>query len=218
MGSRKVQIARKTRETDITLTLDPDEPGAGQVRTGLPFFDHVLASMAFHGRFFLDIKASGDLEVDPHHLVEDVGLVLGQALSAVLAKSAQVRRFAHSVIPMDEALAQVTIDVCGRPTLVWRVRLPARRGPARSISLSFGSSSTGSQARPGSASTWRPGGAATAITWWKRRSRRWESASRNPTLRRTTRCRRRVGSDEGGVLYSRRGNRYLEIVGNVVNS
>jgi imidazoleglycerol-phosphate dehydratase len=127
MGSRKVQIARKTRETDINLTLDLDEPGAGQVRTGLPFFDHVLASMAFHGRFFLDINASGDLEVDPHHLVEDVGLVLGQALSAVLAKSAQVRRFAHVVIPMDEALAQVTIDVCGRPTLVWRVRLPQER-------------------------------------------------------------------------------------------
>jgi imidazoleglycerol-phosphate dehydratase len=127
VASRKVQIARKTRETDITLTLDPDEPAAGQVRTGLPFFDHVLASMAFHGRFFLDINASGDLEVDPHHLVEDVGLVLGQALSAVLAKSAQVRRFAHFVIPMDEALAQVTIDVCGRPTLVWRVRLPQER-------------------------------------------------------------------------------------------
>jgi imidazoleglycerol-phosphate dehydratase len=127
MASRKVQIARKTRETDISLTLDLDAPGGGQVRTGLPFFDHLLASMAFHGRFFLDINAKGDLEVDPHHLVEDVGLVLGQALSAVLAKTAQVRRFAHAVIPMDEALAQVAIDVCGRPTLVWQVRLPQDR-------------------------------------------------------------------------------------------
>lgn len=120
---RKVQIARKTRETDVSLTLDPDARGDGHVRTGLPFFDHLLGSMAFHGRFLLDISAKGDLEVDAHHLVEDVGLVLGQAFAAVLAKSGQVRRFAHQVIPMDEALARVTMDVCGRPTLVWRVRL-----------------------------------------------------------------------------------------------
>ncbi len=135
MASRKVQVSRKTRETDISLTLDPDAPGGGQVRTGLPFFDHLLASMAFHGRFFLDIDAKGDLEVDPHHLVEDVGLVLGQALAAVLAKGGQVNRFAHSVIPMDEALAQVTIDVCGRPTLVWRVRLPQKRAGTFDLSL-----------------------------------------------------------------------------------
>ncbi len=103
--------------------------------TGLPFFDHLLASMAFHGRFFLDVGAKGDLDVDAHHLVEDVGLVLGQAFSAVLAKSGQVRRFAHSVIPMDEALAQVTIDVCGRPTLVWKVRLPQERAGTFDLSL-----------------------------------------------------------------------------------
>jgi imidazoleglycerol-phosphate dehydratase len=130
VASRKVQIARKTRETDVALTLDPDEPGGVQVRTGLPFFDHLLSSMAFHGRFLLDIDAKGDLEVDAHHLVEDVGLVLGQAFSEVLAKTGQVRRFAHAVIPMDEALAEVTIDVCGRPTLVWRVRLPQMRAGA----------------------------------------------------------------------------------------
>ena len=124
MASRKVQIARTTRETDIALTLDPDVGGEGMVRTGLPFFDHLLTSMAFHGRFMLEVDAKGDLDVDAHHLVEDVGLVLGQALSAVLAKTGQVKRFAHALIPMDEALAQVVIDVCGRPTLVWRVRLP----------------------------------------------------------------------------------------------
>jgi imidazoleglycerol-phosphate dehydratase len=133
--SRKVEIARKTRETEISLTLDPDAPGGGQVRTGLPFFDHLLSSMAFHGRFFLGIDAKGDLEVDPHHLVEDVGIVLGQAFSAVLEKSEQVKRFAHAVIPMDEALAQVTIDVCGRPTLVWRVRLPQSWVGAFDLSL-----------------------------------------------------------------------------------
>ena len=128
--SRKVHIARKTRETDVVLTLDPDAPGGGQVRTGLPFFDHLLSSMAFHGRFHLEIDAKGDLEVDPHHLVEDTGLVLGQALCEVLAKTQQVKRFAHTVIPMDEALAEVTIDVCGRSTLVWRVRLPQKRAGA----------------------------------------------------------------------------------------
>ncbi len=135
MMSRKVQIARKTRETEITLTLDPDSPGTGKIRTGLPFFDHLLGSMAFHGRFLLEIDGKGDLDVDPHHLVEDVGLVLGQALSEVLAKGGQVKRFAHAVIPMDEALAQVTIDVCGRPTLVWRVRLPQARAGAFDLSL-----------------------------------------------------------------------------------
>ncbi|HVP18678.1 MAG TPA: imidazoleglycerol-phosphate dehydratase HisB [Spirochaetia bacterium] len=135
MTSRKVEIARKTRETEISLTLDPDAPGGGQVRTGLPFFDHLLASMAFHGRFFLDIDARGDIDVDPHHLVEDVGLVLGQAFTDVLGKSGQVKRFGHAVIPMDEALAQVTIDVCGRPTLVWRVRLPQAWVGAFDLSL-----------------------------------------------------------------------------------
>lgn len=135
MTSRKVEVARKTRETEISLTLDPDEPGGGQVRTGLPFFDHLLSSMAFHGRFLVDIAAKGDLDVDPHHLVEDVGLVLGQAFTDVLGKSGQVKRFAHAVIPMDEALARVTIDVCGRPTLVWRVRLPRARAGTFDLAL-----------------------------------------------------------------------------------
>lgn len=135
MKSRKVQITRKTRETDVSLTLDPDVQGGGAVGTGLPFFDHLLASMAFHGRFFLDVAATGDLDVDAHHLVEDVGIVLGQAFSAVLAKGGQVRRFAHAVIPMDEALANVTIDVCGRPTLVWKVRLPQECAGAFDLSL-----------------------------------------------------------------------------------
>jgi len=135
MTTRKVEIARKTRETDIALTLNPDEPAAPEVRTGLPFFDHLLTSMAFHGRFFLGVDAKGDLEVDAHHLVEDVGLVLGQAFSDVLAKSSPVKRFAHAVIPMDEALAEATIDVCGRPTLVWRVRFPQQQAGTFDLAL-----------------------------------------------------------------------------------
>jgi imidazoleglycerol-phosphate dehydratase len=117
VASRKVKIERKTRETDIVIALDPDTAAEPSVRTGIPFLDHMLTSMAFHGRFSLSVEGSGDVDVDPHHLVEDVGLVLGQAFSAILEKAGSVTRFGHAVIPMDEALSEVTIDVCGRPTL-----------------------------------------------------------------------------------------------------
>jgi imidazoleglycerol-phosphate dehydratase len=121
---RKVTIVRKTRETDISLTLDPDASGEPSIRTGIPFLEHMLTSMSFHGRFFLDVDGKGDLDVDPHHLVEDVGIVLGQAFSAVLEKGGSVSRFGHAVVPMDEALSEVTIDVCGRPTLVLNAGFP----------------------------------------------------------------------------------------------
>ena len=127
MPSRKVQVARKTRETDITLTLDLDGAVAGSIRTGLPFLDHLLTSMSFHGKLGLVVEGSGDLDVDAHHLVEDTGLVLGQALSDALEKTGQVTRFGHAVIPMDEALAEVTIDVCGRPTLSLHADFPQPR-------------------------------------------------------------------------------------------
>jgi imidazoleglycerol-phosphate dehydratase len=133
-NGRTATVARKTRETDITLTIDLDAAG-GTIRTGVPFFDHLLASMAFHGRFRLDIEASGDTEVDAHHLVEDTGLVLGQALSDILARAGQVARFGHAVIPMDEALSEVALDVCGRPTLAWRASFP--QGWAGSFDLSL---------------------------------------------------------------------------------
>jgi imidazoleglycerol-phosphate dehydratase len=116
VSSRKVKIERKTRETDITLSLDPDIAAAPAVSTGVPFLDHMLTAMSFHGRFSLTVDGKGDLDVDPHHLVEDVGLILGQAFADVLVKGA-VARFGHAVVPMDEALSEVTIDVCGRPTL-----------------------------------------------------------------------------------------------------
>jgi imidazoleglycerol-phosphate dehydratase len=122
--TRKSEITRTTRETDISITLDPDTTVAGGISTGVPFFDHLLTSMSFHGRLGLKIAARGDLAVDPHHLVEDVGLVLGQAFAAVMEKTGAVARFAHAVIPMDEALAEVTIDVCGRPTLFLKADFP----------------------------------------------------------------------------------------------
>jgi imidazoleglycerol-phosphate dehydratase len=132
--TRRVAIDRTTRETDISVALDPDAAAEPAVRTGVPFLDHMLSSMSFHGRFSLAVKASGDLEVDPHHLVEDVGLVIGQAFSAVLEKGA-VCRFGHAVVPMDEALAEVTIDVCGRPTLVLSARFPQSHAGSFDLSL-----------------------------------------------------------------------------------
>jgi imidazoleglycerol-phosphate dehydratase len=134
-ASRRTEITRTTRETDITLTLDPDARVPGAIATGVPFFDHLLSSMSFHGGFGLSVAARGDLEVDPHHLVEDVGLVLGQAFAAVFAMNGAVQRFAHAVIPMDEALAEVTIDVCGRPTLVYNAAYPQQFAGTFDISL-----------------------------------------------------------------------------------
>jgi len=133
--SRKVQIARKTRETDITLTLDPDAAVAGAIRTGLPFLDHLLTSMSFHGRLGLVVEGSGDLEVDAHHMVEDTGLALGQAFFDLLQRTGHVTRFGHAVIPMDEALAEVTIDVCGRPTLSWHAAFPQPMAGTFDLSL-----------------------------------------------------------------------------------
>jgi imidazoleglycerol-phosphate dehydratase len=135
VASRRIEIKRATRETDISLVLDPEGLRGGSIQTGMPFFDHLLSSMAFHGRLGLTLAAKGDLDVDPHHLVEDTGLVLGQALSGLLDRTGSVVRFGHAVIPMDEALAEVVIDVCGRPTLSWQARFP--QGWAGSFDLSL---------------------------------------------------------------------------------
>ncbi len=122
--SRQARIGRDTKETRITMEVDLDRAPGGRIATGLPFFDHMLTAMAFHGGFDLLVDASGDLEVDPHHLVEDCGIVLGTCLEEVFREGGPVRRFGHAVIPMDEALAEATVDVCGRPTLVYRADLP----------------------------------------------------------------------------------------------
>jgi imidazoleglycerol-phosphate dehydratase len=124
---RRIETSRKTKETDITVVLDLSGPGDIRVDTGLPFLDHLLASMAFHGGFSLSVAARGDVEVDAHHLVEDTGLVIGNALADILQRCQPVARFGHAVIPMDEALAEVAVDVCGRPTLGYRPRFPQAR-------------------------------------------------------------------------------------------
>jgi imidazoleglycerol-phosphate dehydratase len=118
---------RKTKETDINIGLDIEKEGVVSVATGLPFFDHILTSMAFHGGFALNINASGDIEVDPHHLVEDTGLVLGECLKRTLDEGVSVHRYGHAIIPMDDALSEVTIDACGRPYLDFRAAFPQER-------------------------------------------------------------------------------------------
>ncbi len=112
---RRVTVARRTRETDIAVTLDLDGTGAADIRTGVGFLDHLLASFAHHGLFDLAVRASGDLEVDEHHTVEDVALVLGAAFAESLGDRAGIVRFGEASVPMDEALATAVVDAGGRP-------------------------------------------------------------------------------------------------------
>lgn len=123
-SGRKVTVSRKTRETEVTVTLDIDGSGTAAVATGVGFLDHLLGSLAHHGLFDLEISATGDLEVDEHHTVEDVALVLGAAFAEALGDRAGIGRFGEATIPMDESLAAVAIDVGGRPYAV--VDLPFR--------------------------------------------------------------------------------------------
>ena len=121
------EISRTTKETDIRVVLDMNAAGPSVPDTGLPFFDHMLNAMAFHGGFRLETKAAGDIEVDPHHLVEDTGLVIGQALDAARQESDGIRRYGQSTIPMDDALSECVVDVCGRPYLQWNVDWPQQK-------------------------------------------------------------------------------------------
>jgi imidazoleglycerol-phosphate dehydratase len=122
--SRTASIARKTSETDITVIIDLDGTGASSIATGVGFFDHMLTALARHSLIDMTIQAKGDLHIDFHHTVEDVGIVLGQALTRALGDKRGIRRFGHAVIPMDEALAEAAIDLSGRPYLAWSVTLP----------------------------------------------------------------------------------------------
>ncbi len=123
MSSRKIELKRKTNETDISLILNTDG-GNIKIATGIPFFDHLLTALTFHGDIGIDLLAKGDIEVDPHHLIEHTGLVLREALKKTIDNYGPVKRFAHTVIPMDEALSEITLDVCGRPYLVYKAEYP----------------------------------------------------------------------------------------------
>ena len=122
--TRSASITRTTTETDITLTLALDGDGTTRVATGVPFFDHMLDAFGRHGLFSLGVDATGDLAVDAHHTVEDVGICLGQALAEALGEKRGIRRFGSATVPMDEALVLAAVDISGRGQLHWAVDLP----------------------------------------------------------------------------------------------
>ena len=124
---RQATIHRVTKETDISLTLNLDGSGTASISTGIGFFDHMLNSFARHGFFDLDLKVRGDLQVDTHHTVEDVGIVLGQAIQQAVGDKAGIRRFGSQILPMDESLVLCSLDLCGRPYLGYDLSLDRER-------------------------------------------------------------------------------------------
>ena len=127
MTARTASVERNTNETQIAIELNLDGKGLSKLQTGLPFFDHMLDQIARHGMFDLSIDAKGDLEIDAHHTVEDVGITLGQAFAKALGDKNGIRRYGHAYVPLDEALSRVVIDFSGRPGLEFRVQFPRAR-------------------------------------------------------------------------------------------
>ncbi len=124
---RRVSLARKTAETDITLTLNIDGSGIFRGSSGIGFFDHMLNLLAAHSGMDLELSCRGDLAVDNHHTVEDIGIVLGDALKQALGDKKGIRRYGMFYLPMDETLSRIVVDLSGRPYFVWQVRIPAER-------------------------------------------------------------------------------------------
>ncbi|HMP57710.1 MAG TPA: imidazoleglycerol-phosphate dehydratase HisB [Gemmatales bacterium] len=122
--TRSARVERQTKETRIDLRLDLDGSGLVELATGIGFFDHMLTHLAHHAGWDLSVRAEGDLHVDGHHTVEDVGLALGQALAQALGDKAGIQRFGSCTLPMDDVLATVAVDLSGRPFLVWKADIP----------------------------------------------------------------------------------------------
>ena len=127
MADRKARIERKTRETDITLALNLDRASRIRIKTGVGFFDHMLTALAKHSGMGLDVRCRGDLHIDAHHSVEDVGIAFGQALKAALGDKKGITRFGHAYCPLDEALTRAVVDLSGRPWLHFGVVFRAKR-------------------------------------------------------------------------------------------
>jgi len=132
---RSATVERKTKETDITIRLNIDGTGETAISTGIPFFDHMLKLFAVHGFFDLTVKASGDIEVDFHHTIEDVGIVLGTAFDKALKDKKGIVRYGFAVTPMDDALAQVSVDLSNRPYLVYQIPKTTGNGGGFDIAL-----------------------------------------------------------------------------------
>lgn len=124
---RKAAAKRTTKETDISVEIDLDGTGSGNFATGVPFFDHMLDHLSKHSLIDMTVKATGDIEIDGHHTVEDVGITLGQALTEALSDRAGIVRYGSALIPMNEALAEASLDISGRPFCVFEADLPKER-------------------------------------------------------------------------------------------
>jgi imidazoleglycerol-phosphate dehydratase len=124
---RKAEVSRNTRETRIAVKLNLDGTGRTKIGSGVPFLDHMLEQVARHGVFDLEVSAKGDLQIDAHHTVEDIGITLGQAFAKAVGDKAGIRRYGHAYVPLDEALSRVVIDLSGRPGLEYRVEYPRAR-------------------------------------------------------------------------------------------
>jgi imidazoleglycerol-phosphate dehydratase len=127
MTSRTATISRDTKETEITVSVDLDGTGACSFKTGLPFLEHMLDQVARHGLIDIAVEARGDLDIDAHHTVEDIGITLGQACLEALGSKAGIRRYGHAYVPLDEALSRVVLDMSGRPGLEYHVQFPRAR-------------------------------------------------------------------------------------------
>ncbi len=123
---RKTKVERKTKETDIAVEINLDGSGKYSINTSIPFLDHMLSLMCRHGLFDAKLKAKGDIEIDYHHTVEDVGIVLGKAIKQALGDMKGISRYGQASVPMDEALASVNLDISGRPYLVYKVEFPKK--------------------------------------------------------------------------------------------
>lgn len=121
---RTAEVIRKTKETDIAISINLDGEGVSRISTGIPFMDHMLTLFAKHGTFDLDVQVRGDLEIDCHHTMEDTGLALGKAIADALGDKAGISRYGQMILPMDEVLALVALDLSGRPYLVYNVPAP----------------------------------------------------------------------------------------------
>jgi len=127
MTERRATVTRNTLETRITASVDLDGAGATSFQTGVPFLEHMLEQVARHGMMDISVEAQGDLHIDAHHTVEDVGIVLGQALNKALVDKMGIRRYGHAYVPLDEALSRVVVDFSGRPGLTYQVQFPRAR-------------------------------------------------------------------------------------------
>lgn len=125
--SRTAEIERNTLETQVSVKLDLDGNGSVNLETGVPFLDHMLDQVARHGLIDIEIKANGDLQIDAHHTVEDIGITFGQALAKAVGDKKGIRRYGHAYVPLDEALSRVVIDLSGRPGLEFEVEFPRAR-------------------------------------------------------------------------------------------